>query len=57
MGILLLLLFVYKYLISRTWLMTLITKFVIGMCFAVITMLIAGFVEISRQYQWKKGKL
>lgn len=50
MGILILHGFVYKYLHIRDRSLTIATKFIISMCLAVITMCIAGGVEILRQH-------
>ncbi len=41
--------FVYKYLDSRNRSLTIINKLVVGMCFAFLTMCIAGTVEVFRQ--------
>ncbi len=48
-GILIFNTFVYKFLDARHRPLTIETKFIIGMCFASITMLIAGSVEKIRQ--------
>ena len=49
--------FLYKYLVKQQRLPTIATKFVIGMCLAVITMCVAGSVEIFRQRQWTIGRM
>jgi len=48
-GILILNVFLYKYFDDRNLSLTIANKFVIGMCFAVITMVISGTVEKFRQ--------
>ena len=48
-GILILNVFLYKYFDDRNLSLTIVNKFVIGMCFAAITMVIAGTVEKFRQ--------
>jgi hypothetical protein len=49
--------FVYKYLDTENPAMEITTKFVIGMCFASITMCITGVVEGFRQDQCKQGSV
>ncbi len=49
-GILILNMCVYKYLDARKRSLTIGAKFVIGMCFAFICMIIAGTVETCRQH-------
>lgn len=48
-GILILNFLVYKYLDARNRLLTITKKLAIGMCFGLITMCIAGTVEVFRQ--------
>ncbi|CAF4601627.1 unnamed protein product [Rotaria sp. Silwood1] len=50
-GIIILNIFIYKYLDVQNQSLTIRTKLVIGMCFAIITMLIAGTVEKFRRDQ------
>jgi hypothetical protein len=49
-GILVLNIFVYKYMDARNKPLTIETKAAIGMCFAFICMCIAGTVETCRQH-------
>jgi hypothetical protein len=48
-GILIFNLFIYKCMDVRHKSLTIATKFVIGMCFSIATMCIAGTVEVFRQ--------
>lgn len=48
-GILILNIFVYKYLEARNRSLTISTKFIISMCFSCLTMCITGGIEILRQ--------
>ena len=48
-GILVLIIFVYKFLDVHHQSFTITIKFVIGMCLACLTMCIAGSVELIRQ--------
>lgn len=50
MGVIILNVFVYKSLQARNRSLTIATKFVIGMCFALFTMCITAGIEYLRQY-------
>jgi acid phosphatase family membrane protein YuiD len=56
-GTLILNIFIYKYLDAQNRAVIITAKFTIGMCFAVITMCIAGGVEMLRQNRCSTGKL
>lgn len=55
-GILLMNLFLYKYVDVSHRTSVMVNKFIIGMFFAFLTAIIAGTVEFERQKHWRKGK-
>ena len=56
-GILILNVCVYKYLENRNRSLSIATKFLLGMCFALASMCVAGIVEIFRQKQCTSGNV
>lgn len=50
-GVVILNVFIYKFLQARNRSLTIATKFVIGMCFALLTMCITAGIEYLRQYE------
>lgn len=54
-GLLIFNLFLYKYLNDRNQVSTITYKFVIGMCFASLSMCVSGLVEIFRQQKCNDG--
>jgi hypothetical protein len=49
--------FVYKCLDVRHWSLSIVRKFIIGMCFACTAMFIAGGIELRRLHDCKNSRV